>query len=158
MDIDDDGHLRPSTAATSAAVELRCREVPAEPARFPPLRRMLAAWAEYLGMDAEQVEALVLASYEALANAAEHAYGGSAGVLELHAVYTADSAQAQVTVIDGGQWQPPSDPGTGLGGRGLVLIENLAERSQVSTGRSGTEVRMSWTVPAASTVLESTHA
>ena len=159
MDIAGDGQARPATRAASAAAEVRCRGVPAEPARFPPLRRMLAAWAEYLGMETERIEALVLASYEALANAAEHAYvGESGGHLELHAVYMAESAQAHVTVIDRGQWQPPSETGTRLGGRGLVLIENLAEQSDVTTGPTGTVVRMAWTVPSTVDALESANA
>jgi len=122
--------------------------VPAEPARLPELRRELAAWAERLGMSAEQVEAVALAGYEALANAATHAYAGGTGTLNLHATYRQERQQVQVVVRDSGQWRTPAADRRGLGGRGLVLIRNLADHAEVHTDGSGTAVWMHWTVSA----------
>ncbi len=150
MNIDGDGSPSDPGDGEGArgGAELRCWGVPAEPARFPALRRALAGWAEHVGMSPEQIEVLALTSYEALANAAAHAYPDqSVGVLDMHAIYWPASAQVEVTVIDYGRWQPPAAERGDLGGRGLVLIESLAEHAEVSTGPTGTSVRMSWTLP-----------
>src|SRR5699024_9383444 len=123
--------------------------VPAEPERLPELRRALAEWAERVGMSAEQVEAVTLAGYEALANAATHAYAAGTGTLNLHAEYRSARRQVQVAVSDAGRWRTPPTDRDGLGGRGLVLIRSLAEHAEVHTDASGTTVSMHWTVPEA---------
>jgi anti-sigma regulatory factor (Ser/Thr protein kinase) len=99
-------------------------------------------------MSAEQIELLALASYEALANAAAHAYPDGHGVLDVHAVYRPGPAQVEVLVTDYGSWRTPSSEQDELGGRGLVLIESLAEHAKITTGVSGTSVHMSWSLHA----------
>ncbi|GAB3298010.1 ATP-binding protein [Parasphingorhabdus pacifica] len=131
---------------TDPPTELHCRAVPADPERLPALRRAVAGWAACVNMSAEQIELVVLASYEALANATAHAYPHGGGVLEVHAVYRPISSRAEVVVTDYGRWQEPPVERRDLGGRGLVLIESLAEHAEVTTTTSGTSVRMSWTV------------
>lgn len=123
---------------------LRFPEVPAKPERLPELRHALVEWAERTGMTDEQVETLALAVYEALANAAVHAYPDGDGVLDVHASHRPDTAQVKVTVADYGRWRlPPTERG-GQGGRGLVLIRSLADHAEVTTDASGTTVRMTW--------------
>lgn len=122
------------------------RGVTAEPTSLPAVRRELAEWAEQLGVDAERVEMMTLATYEALSNVALHAYPDEHGVLDMGAAYWRGRARVQVTVADRGRWCPePTDRG-GLGGRGLVLIRSLAEHCEVTSDANGTTVRMSWTV------------
>lgn len=142
MNSDEDATGAPAGALVA---DVHYAAVPAHPERLPGLRRALAGWADRVGMSAEQIEVLALASYEALANATAHAYSNGEGVLEVHATYLPERAQAQVTVTDSGRWRPPSTE-WGLGGRGLVLIRNLAEHAEVSTDATGTTVRMHWTV------------
>jgi serine/threonine-protein kinase RsbW len=52
--------------------DLHCR-VPARAGRLAALRIALARWATRVGLASQTVEELVLATYEALANAVEHA-------------------------------------------------------------------------------------
>lgn len=131
--------------STDGGTELHCREVPAEADRLPALRRALADWAENVGLSADQRELAALATYEALANAATHAYSdGESGVLDVHAIYRPTSGHAEVVVTDYGHWQEPGRED--LGGRGLVLISSLAEHAEVTVTAGGTTVRMSWTV------------
>ncbi|OLF15140.1 ATP-binding protein [Actinophytocola xanthii] len=120
--------------------------VPAAPARLTSLRHALAEWAERSGLSREDREALVLASYEAMANSVEHAYAGQLqGVLDLRAVRDPQLGRVVVTVTDYGQWkQPPRNPGTR--GRGLPLIRGLTPTAEITTSEQGTTVAMSWPI------------
>ncbi|HWC84345.1 MAG TPA: ATP-binding protein [Pseudonocardiaceae bacterium] len=118
------------------------------PAEFVPLRtarRRLAGWARTVGLAGRDVDSVVLAAYEALANAAEHAYPGTEGVIDLHA--EVDGEQVKITVADQGRWRPPpADPGNR--GRGLLLIRGLAHSSEVRhRPLGGTVVEMCWRLP-----------
>ncbi|MHA6801383.1 ATP-binding protein [Bounagaea algeriensis] len=149
MNSDEDATGEPDPLAGVADVHFAA--VPAEPEQLPGLRRALAEWAGRVGMSAEQIELVALASYEALTNATVHAYSGAGGVLDVHARYLPERAQAQVTVTDSGRWRPEPPERGEQGGRGLVLIRNLAEHAEVTTDASGTAVRMRWTVHTADT-------
>jgi serine/threonine-protein kinase RsbW len=107
-------------------------------------RGVLTEWAATVGMSQDQRDDLVLAAYEAMANAAEHGYRGQGGVIELHARRTAD--EVIVTVADHGVWRPPPED-KGMRGRGLPLIEGLSHRSTVMPGDQGTTVVMTWMAP-----------
>jgi anti-sigma regulatory factor (Ser/Thr protein kinase) len=124
--------------------ELRHR-VDADAHRLAAVRKSLSGWAEELGMNREQRSDLVLAAYEALANAAEHAYvGRTDGVIDL----LARSEQGVITIIvtDYGAWRPPQ-PSDGLRGRGLLLINALTHESEVIHSETGTTVTMVWPSP-----------
>jgi serine/threonine-protein kinase RsbW len=113
--------------------------------RLGQLRHQLRDWAAGHGLSRPDVDDLALASYEAMANAAEHAYRGRQGTLDLRAVRTLDG-HLLVTVRDHGSWRPePRDPGSR--GRGLLMIKSLAHRSQVQPGPDGTAVFMQWRLP-----------
>lgn len=120
---------------------------PAEPGRLRRMRRALESWAENVGMDSDQCAALGLASYEVLANACEHAYSSLGGVLDVCARYWSPSGQVEVLVRDYGRWRTPAEDDPLLRGRGLLLVQELAEGSWVTSDEHGTCVRMSWTVP-----------
>jgi serine/threonine-protein kinase RsbW len=131
----------PEGDVTSAPRELRHR-VDADTNRLAALRLAVGRWAESIGLPRDKREDIVLASHEALANAAEHAYAGRAdGVIDLYA----HSAPDLVTVVvtDYGAWRPPR-PSDGLRGRGLMLISALAHHSDVIHDRAGTTVTMTW--------------
>ncbi|HEX5407223.1 MAG TPA: ATP-binding protein [Pseudonocardiaceae bacterium] len=125
--------------------------VPAQADRLPALRQLLTNWATNIGMVTERVQALTLAVHEAMANVVTHAYRGvSGGVFDLHAVYCADSRQATVTITDFGSWLPAEAPDAQnrfrLHGRGLLLIQGLADAASVNSDDHGTTVRMEWSV------------
>ena len=109
------------------------------------LRRELAAW---LAPDVpdEPLDDLVLAAYEAIANAAEHAYADhpdSAGPIHLHAHRTRDCVT--VTVTDEGTWRVPT--GRGFRSRGLALMHLLVPDLQIGPNGTGTAVRLRMRLP-----------
>jgi len=122
--------------------------VPAVPSRLAGLRHALAQWAARIGLPEEDTEALVLASYEAMANTVEHAYRDQTqGVLDLRAQVDDEQSRVVVTVTDFGQWKPPQWSG-GLRGRGLSLIKGLTSTSTITPTSGGTTVTMFWPLPA----------
>ncbi len=121
--------------------------VPAVAARLAGLRHTLAEWASRIGLSDEDTEALVLASYEAMANTVEHAYRDQTqGVLDLTAQVDDEQKRVVITVTDYGQWQPPK-PSGGLRGRGLSLIQGLTSTATITPTTGGTTVTMFWSLP-----------
>ncbi|GAB1515575.1 ATP-binding protein [Actinophytocola sp. KF-1] len=118
--------------------------VPAVAGRLAGLRRELAQWAARVGLSDEDAEALVLASYEAMANSVEHAYRDQTqGLLDLRGEVDEEAGRVIITVTDYGQWQPPR-PSNGLRGRGLPLIQGLTATSTITPTSEGTTVTMFW--------------
>ena len=108
-------------------------------------RARLAAWASAAGLAPDVVEDVVLAGYEAMANAVEHAYPSGRRHVAVRATCTSDGF-AVVSVRDRGRWRPPpADPG--FRGRGLVLIRAVAHEVEIEHGDAGTSVRMRWRLP-----------
>jgi serine/threonine-protein kinase RsbW len=121
--------------------------VPAVAARLAGLRHELALWAARIGLSEEDIEALVLATYEAMANAVEHAYRGQTdGLLDLRGVVDGETSRVVITVTDYGQWRPPQ-PSNGLRGRGLPLIKGLTSTATITPTADGTTVTMFWPLP-----------
>ena len=122
------------------------RRVPAVAERLIQVQHTLADWVARLGMVAQTAEELVLAAYEAMANAVEHAYRDRAqGLLDLRASADWRRGVVTVTVTDYGSWRPPpADPGSR--GRGLMLIRRLADRTEISPSPHGTTVIMTFPV------------
>ena len=119
--------------------------VAASAGSLPLLRDELTAWARAVGLHEGATESLALASYEAMANAVEHAYGGAVGLLDVEAMRHAD--RVQVTVTDHGSWVP-SHEGDRHRKRGLPLIHRLADDAVVNSDENGTTVSMHWSLPA----------
>jgi anti-anti-sigma factor len=116
-------------------------ELPAEPQRLAAVRRELATWAMAATADPTTIADLQLAAGEAVANAVEHAYRDAEVVgrawLE---VVAGPGEDITVCVRDTGRWRPaPIDPG--FRGRGLQIIERLAEEVDVGYGPNGTTLR-----------------
>ncbi|MFC4854152.1 ATP-binding protein [Actinophytocola glycyrrhizae] len=118
--------------------------VPAVASRLAGLRHALAVWAKRVGLPDEDSEALVLASYEAMANTVEHAYRDQTqGLLDLRGEVDDEQGRIVITVTDYGQWRPPQ-PSGGLRGRGLPLIQGLTSTSTITPTSAGTTVTMFW--------------
>ncbi|MBB4911086.1 ATP-binding protein [Actinophytocola algeriensis] len=121
--------------------------VPAVAARLAGLRHALAVWAGRVGLSDADTEALVLASYEAMANTVEHAYRDQTqGLLDLRGEVDTEQGRVVVTVTDYGKWRPPQ-PSGGLRGRGLPLIQGLTSTSTITPTTAGTTVTMFWPLP-----------
>ena len=111
------------------------------------VRNEFAAWLRnHFVLDDERMNDVLLAVYEALANAAEHAYPNppQAGTLDLHAIHAADSGTLDVTVADHGHWRPTVVPPPQLRGRGIPLMRALADSTAIDATGSGTEVTLGW--------------
>ncbi len=119
--------------------------VPAAPGALRALRHDLMAWVLAAGVDEGRAGDIVLASYEALANVADHAYDGAgAGLVDVDA--SLSPGRLEVVITDHGQWRAPV-PDTqpvSLRGRGLLLLRASADRADITSGDSGTVVRLTW--------------
>lgn len=105
-------------------------------------RRELRAWLVEIGAAVQDTDDLVLATSEALANAAEHGGGTrpEASVrLRARVERTVDLAQEVViSVDDEGRWQPPT---AGVErGRGMLIISQLVDDLTIDTSDGTTVV------------------
>jgi anti-sigma regulatory factor (Ser/Thr protein kinase) len=98
----------------------------------------------------ERVDDILLAVYEAFANATEYAYlqHTAPGTVDVHARLDTDADTLTVTVTDQGHWRPPQsepgDPAHRLRGRGIPLMKALASDASIRTTVTGTEVCLTW--------------
>jgi anti-sigma regulatory factor (Ser/Thr protein kinase) len=128
-----------------SAAPFRCHGVAAAPEALRRLRHDLTAWVLAAGVEPSRAQDIVLASYEALANVADHAYQGSgSGLVDLDAAIHAD--RVEVVITDHGQWRTPvPDPRpVSLRGRGLLLLRASADRADIASGEEGTVVTLAW--------------
>ncbi|MBV8993900.1 MAG: ATP-binding protein [Pseudonocardiales bacterium] len=114
--------------------------VPATAQNATALRRTFSCWVHSLIAD-DTAEDLTLAVYEALTNAAEHAFTAhrTTGSIWLQAIVA--DGQIAVTVTDNGSWRYPTNSG-GHRGRGLPLIHQLTTEAEVAPSAYGTTVRL----------------
>ncbi len=123
---------------------LICTGIIGWPGTLAEVRHQLERWAAGTGLSALVVADLVLSGYEALVNAAEHAYPSDPGPVDLTAARTTDG-RVLVTVRDHGQWRPPPLD-SGFRGRGLLMIRALTHRIEIRQDPGGTTVHMEWTL------------
>jgi len=135
-------------ALDSPVAPLDFVSVPGSPERLALIRRSLAQWAAATVLPPDDVDDLVIAVYEAMANVLDHAYDRPQRCcFSLHAART--SNRVEVVVADSGRWRtPPDDPG--YRGRGLALIRRLAHHVDLRHDDRGTTVAMCWYLPATS--------
>lgn len=116
--------------------------------------RLRAEFAGWLGrrfsLGVEGLNDVLLAVNEAIANAAEFAYVDypRPGTLDLDATYEAGSDTLAVTVTDHGRWRHKIPQPAGLPqlrGRGIPLMEALADDVIIDRTPHGTRVTLTWT-------------
>lgn len=113
-------------------------EATATVANATALRRQFRDWLA-LDLPAHLVGDLVLAVYEAIANAAEHAYvQHRPGSMQLEAHRAAD--HILVAVSDQGRWQTTA--GDGFRGRGIQLMHLLTHHIHTRCDHRGTVVHL----------------
>ncbi len=120
-------------------------EAVATPQDAARLRHELATWLA-LDVPDEPLEDLILATYEAIANAAEHAYAdhtSNAGPIHLHAHRTRDCVV--ITVTDEGKWRIPT--GERFRSRGLALMHLLVPDVHIGPNHTGTAVHLRMWLP-----------
>jgi serine phosphatase RsbU (regulator of sigma subunit)/anti-sigma regulatory factor (Ser/Thr protein kinase) len=119
--------------------------IPGDLAALGSLRDALRAWLAGTPAVRTESEEIVLAVWEACANAIEHAREPSKEVVRLTAAV--DDSKVTVVVEDSGGWKPPTEtPGRGLG---LRLIRSLMSTVDVVTGDDGTRVTLERTLAGA---------
>lgn len=146
-DADRPGTTPPARTSAGAVVTSTFEELaPALPNEMADLRRKLTRWLGELPLDPASTHDITLATYEALANVAAHAYPDGHGWARLQAARTGDAVT--ITVTDTGCGISATRPRqAGLrtsGGRGLVLIDKVTDQSDIDTSADGTTVRMTW--------------
>ena len=120
----------------------------AVPQTVPTARKQLTDFARETGAQGERLQAVRLASSEAITNVVLHAYERrESGEVQVSASYIED--ELWVLVADSGHGLRPCENSPGLG-LGLALIAELADEFQIlSRGSGGTELRMRFDLCAA---------
>lgn len=113
-------------------------------------RAEFEAWlGRYFSLDDDRFSDLLLAVNEAIANAAEFAYVDVAerGTVDVRAAYDADSDALAVSVDDRGRWRQkkPIQYQQQMRGRGIPLMEALADDVSIDRTPQGTRVTLRWT-------------
>ena len=112
-------------------------ELPADPSVLSSLRRSLGNFLHDRGVAEDDAFPIMVAAGEAAANAIEHAYGPGEATFHVEA-WTEDD-EIRVLVRDTGSWRGPRSSHRG---RGIALMEALADRMEIVPGPAGTEVRL----------------
>ncbi len=113
-------------------------------------RAEFGTWLErHFTLGAERFSDLLLAVNEAIANAAEFAYADASqrGTVDVSAAYDGDSDTLAVTINDRGHWRRnvPVHQAQQLRGRGIPLMETLADDVSIDRTPTGTQVTLTWT-------------
>ncbi|MEA2425209.1 MAG: hypothetical protein QOH13_1619 [Thermoleophilaceae bacterium] len=115
--------------------------LPAEPEALVTARRALRNWLTEVGVDAEALYDITLATGEACTNAIEHAYAPGEASFEIEALRGTDDVR--VLIRDRGEWRAPRGQNRG---RGLKLMETLMDEVKVDRAANGTTVELRRTV------------
>jgi anti-sigma regulatory factor (Ser/Thr protein kinase) len=123
--------------------------LPAEAPSARVVRKRLRDWLWRWGWRDDDLDDIVLAADEAVANVVDHAYLGAPerGTVHVYAWVTAGPPGRRVTVsvTDQGRWRPvPADPG--LRGRGLLVMSTCTASLHIEHSAGGTSVTMTSTV------------
>ncbi len=114
--------------------------LPAALSALPVVREQLRHWLESEGATKDEVHDIVLASWEACANAMEHPMGPTAKEISLHAKES--DREVQVSVRDSGLWLERSRVAREGRGFGIRLIEALMDDVEIERNPRETVVMM----------------
>jgi PAS domain S-box-containing protein len=117
----------------------------ADASHLAPSRAALRSWLARAGVEPDQIQDVLIATGEAVANAIEHGHRERAGVVTLRAAAVVD--RLQVTVTDTGVWKTPREIADISRGRGLTLMRGLMEDFTIHSDEAGTTVHMYARIP-----------
>ena len=120
-------------------LELR---LPADVGAMDVVRDAMRTWLRGVDLARSEVEDLVLATWEACANAIEHAVEPTDRVVVVKAAL--DDSRVRVTVCDTGTWAPPSNRKNR--GLGLQLMDSLVTSVAITESPAGTTVTLEKTL------------
>lgn len=116
-------------------------EFVADVQQLAPSRRALRTWLSQAGIAPEQIQDVLIAAGEAVANAIEHGHRDQPeGTVSLRATALVD--QVTVTVTDTGTWKTPRVIPDVSRGRGILLMRRLMEDFAIDSNDAGTTVHM----------------
>jgi PAS domain S-box-containing protein len=106
-----------------------------------PSREALRGWLTEAGVEPEQIQDMLVATGEAVANAIEHGHRNRPeGTISLRATAVVDGLR--VSVIDTGVWKIPRQVPTEYRGRGISLMRCLVQDLSIHSNDAGTTVHM----------------
>jgi serine phosphatase RsbU (regulator of sigma subunit)/anti-sigma regulatory factor (Ser/Thr protein kinase) len=112
--------------------------LPAEPGSLAALRSGMREWLAAHEVAEADVDAMLVASNEALANSIEHA--GLSGGAQVFVRARIAAGVLHVTLRDSGRWREAGEPG--MRGHGLALMRALTNGVDVDTREDGTRVEL----------------
>jgi anti-sigma regulatory factor (Ser/Thr protein kinase) len=115
--------------------------LPAGAEQLQILRGVLQRWLDVRSVSAERIQEVQAGTGEAVANAIQHAYGPSGGVVDVEAEWTGE--EMVIVIRDSGRWRPPRDPDRGWG---IPIMRKLSDGVRVSHSSTGTSVEFRWKV------------
>ena len=109
------------------------------------LRHEFTTWLA-LDVPDDPLDDVVLAVYEAIANATEHAYADHPdGAGRVRVAAHRSPEYIAITIADQGSWRP--ETGDGLRGRGLPVMRMLVQDVHIRRGTGGTVVHLRAVAP-----------
>jgi serine phosphatase RsbU (regulator of sigma subunit)/anti-sigma regulatory factor (Ser/Thr protein kinase) len=130
-------------AAASQPLHLR---LPSTLDSLDIVREALRRWLEQTPTSRTDAQGIVLATWEACANAVEHALDPVEDFFSVDAVLADDAIR--VTVIDSGVWSPETERSDR--GLGLRLMHSLMSSVDIETGEGGTRIKLEKEIAGAS--------
>ena len=113
----------------------------AEAKHLAPSRDALRSWLSEAGVEPEQIQDMLVATGEAVANAIEHGHRDRPeGTISLRATAVVDGLH--VSVIDTGIWKIPRQVPSEYRGRGISLMRCLVQDVTIRSNDAGTTVHM----------------
>ncbi|MEU5262071.1 SpoIIE family protein phosphatase [Amycolatopsis sp. NPDC021455] len=120
-------------------------DFPAHPDSLASTRHWLRAWLANAAVEPDLAQDVLVAAGEACANAVEHAYLAGAGAAA-HLAARLTGAHLVVTVTDHGHWKQPPPDNHVLRGRGVPMMEALADAVTFRHDATGTTVTLEWRI------------
>ncbi|KUI35075.1 ATP-binding protein [Mycobacterium sp. GA-2829] len=112
------------------------------------VREEFGGWLDtHFALDPVRSSDLILATNEALANAAEFAYANAErpGTMDVDARFDPRGGVLTVTIADQGAWRDRATVTPNKArGRGIPLMEALTDATSIDRTNSGTRVRLQW--------------
>jgi PAS domain S-box-containing protein len=106
-----------------------------------PSRAALRTWLTQVGVGNDQIQDMLVAAGEAVANAIEHGHRNRPdGLISVRASAVVDGLQ--VSVVDTGAWKTPREVPGEYRGRGIALMRCLVHDLSIQSNDSGTTVHM----------------
>jgi PAS domain S-box-containing protein len=122
-------------------------DFPAHPDSLASTRHWLRGWLATAVPDEDLAQDVLVAVGEACANAVEHAYPGGTGAgTNAHLAAELTGTRLVVTVTDRGRWKQPPPDNHVLRGRGVPMMEALADAVTLRHDAAGTTVTLEWRI------------